>query len=418
MKLVEENMEKYYFTQNVYMINGAKRSCIYDLNSGNLYSLNGEARQTIEYIIGGQDTCPKSVTLKEIENFINVLLERHLISLKKLPHIKSENYDSGIEFAWIEVTKRCNLKCIHCYNPKEALSLKSNRADMTYDEFCRAVDVLVKSKVRSIQIIGGEPLVLGKTLIKMLDYAKDKFKSITIFTNGTLMNEEFIDSFKKTKVKHVAFSIYSYLDKDHDRVTKVEKSLDKTKKAIELMKKNHIEFRAANVRMKHISIGEKNTDLFDLNEKYDFVRLSGRGNLNLYDKEQLRKKLITKEKFQNKVSSKFFEKAKNQHNCFGTKVYIDINLNVYPCVMERRICHGNIREKVLQDIIKEEIRELNKDKVQGCKHCEYRYACFDCRPDAITHNTNEKPWYCTYDPYLGQWCDIDEFIKELEEKLC
>lgn len=215
-------MEKYYFTQNVHMINGAKRSCIYDLNSGDLYSLNEEARQTIEYIIGGQDTFPKAVTLKEVENFINVLLERELISLKNFQNLKSENYDSGIEFAWIEVTKRCNLKCIHCYNPKEALSLKSNKADMTYDEFCRAVDVLVKSKVRRIQIIGGEPLVLGKILIKMLDYAKDKFKSITIFTNGTLMNEEFIDSFKKTKIKHVAFSIYSYLDKDHDRVTKVE----------------------------------------------------------------------------------------------------------------------------------------------------------------------------------------------------
>jgi len=52
--------------------------------------------------------------------------------------------------------------------------------------------------------------------------------------------------------------------------------------------------------------------------------------------------------------------------------------------------------------------ELTKDKVLVCKDCEYRYACFDCRPLAADSNcgknysTAPAPRY-TYDPYSGEW---------------
>ena len=49
------------------------------------------------------------------------------------------------------------------------------------------------------------------------------------------------------------------------------------------------------------------------------------------------------------------------------------------------------------------------------KECEYRYICFDCRPDSISDNIYEKPWYCTYNPREGKWEDRERFVDDLLE---
>ena len=49
--------------------------------------------------------------------------------------------------------------------------------------------------------------------------------------------------------------------------------------------------------------------------------------------------------------------------------------------------------------------------------CEFRYACYDCRPDRISDSLYAKPYYCTYDVSKGEWIDkykfIDKFFKEI-----
>jgi hypothetical protein len=41
--------------------------------------------------------------------------------------------------------------------------------------------------------------------------------------------------------------------------------------------------------------------------------------------------------------------------------------------------------------------KMNKDKIEKCKKCEFRYACPVCLPAII----NGDP--CTYDPEVGRW---------------
>ena len=47
---------------------------------------------------------------------------------------------------------------------------------------------------------------------------------------------------------------------------------------------------------------------------------------------------------------------------------------------------------------------INKDKIDVCKDCEFRYICVDCRA-FLKDPSNElsKPLKCNYDPYHGQW---------------
>ncbi|MBQ7652256.1 MAG: SPASM domain-containing protein, partial [Victivallales bacterium] len=100
-------------------------------------------------------------------------------------------------------------------------------------------------------------------------------------------------------------------------------------------------------------------------------------------------------------------------NCFSKYFYIGSNLEVYPCVMERRFSHGNLAGKKLSEIVDQSLLNFSKEQVKGCRDCEYRFACLDCRPDSLSGDKYEKSWFCLYDEQNGVWRDSDERIKEL-----
>ena len=190
-------------------------------------------------------------------------------------------------------------------------------------------------------------------------------------------------------------------------------SHSKTIHSIELLNQYKIGHRIATVFMKDIDIGEKNTDVYTLNTKKDVIRMAGRGNIDLLTPELLKKKLITKNTFSYQLNPDYVKSSVSGNNCFGTKLYISADFEVYPCVMERRISHGNMKNAQLKDIIKPDICAFNKDKVECCKECEFRYACSDCRPDSLSDNIYNKPYYCTYDVENGQWLNTDDVIKTI-----
>lgn len=88
-------------------------------------------------------------------------------------------------------------------------------------------------------------------------------------------------------------------------------------------------------------------------------------------------------------------------------------MNVYPCVMERRIKHGSLKNNKLKDILDNNIFNITKDSIEECKECEFRYCCFDCRPDSLGKSILKKPWYCSYIPEKGEWKNIKS-LKDCE----
>lgn len=400
-------MSIYYLHNHIHLVQGIKKHCIYDLKKSRLFSIDESALNMINHFLSPKE---KQLSMSE-KTFLKELLDYEILTKEKNDFTKTIIKKPKITFAWIEVTKSCNLRCIHCYN--EAEYQENSRRIMKFSDFTYAVDMLEDMGVRRIQLIGGEPYILGDKLSKMLKYIKDKFEFIEIFTNGTLIKDNEIKELIDNNISQVALSLYSNIPSEHDKVTKSKGSYNKLISTIEQLKENKIPFRIANVRMKDIEVGENQIGTIQLKSGYDFVRLSGRANLDLYNKDLLKQKLITKKYFQKKISPRSIEENMQGHNCFSDRLYIDMDLNVYPCVMERRIKHGNIKEDKLKDIIKDDLIFFTKDQVNECKDCEYRYACHDCRPDSLNGDFREKPWYCTYNPYNGEWYDIDEFINRL-----
>ena len=167
--------------------------------------------------------------------------------------------------------------------------------------------------------------------------------------------------------------------------------------------------------MKGIEIGEKTTDLYEISKDRDVVRMSGRANFSLLSDSLIKKQLITKKTFKKPIRKNFSARLASGHNCFRNKIYISADMTIYPCVMERRFKHGVVSPNAGIKLM-DSIRNLNKNRIEECRLCEYRYACFDCRPNSLSENVLEKPWYCTYSPRLGEWEDEDSFIAELKTK--
>lgn len=110
----------------------------------------------------------------------------------------------------------------------------------------------------------------------------------------------------------------------------------------------------------------------------------------------------------------FFTEAQQHNTCLNRKVCIDAEGNIKNCPAMTKI-YGNIRDITLEEIINEEgfknLWYINKDKIDVCNDCEFRYMCSDCRafikdPD----NIYSQPSKCPYNPYICKWDGQEGYV--------
>lgn len=395
----------YSLNDDIYVVSGAKYSCIYDLPNNKLHKISKDAYDLLIRVSNGDD-----IDNTQEEQFLKSLASLGIVHLVTSP-IKSSksiedvfSYKRNIDFAWIELTNICNLRCIHCYNEHAQCS----KDHLSLEDFKWVVDQLCSIGIEKIQLIGGEPFLINKgILFEMMDYLSSRVKGFELFTNGTVATD---DDWKMIKERYsnvsVATSLHSYLKEEHEKVTQVEDSYNKTVKTLKLLNELNIPHRFVGTYIAGINISKDDT--IGQPSRRDYVRLSGRASLGLYNDELLKKRLISEKTLHSGDLRKTL-KSIYEENCFSTHLYVGADMNVYPCPMERRVCHGNLKGNYIKDILKSQILHFTKNEVEGCKDCEYRYICRDCRPDSLTGNFNEKPWYCTYNPYSGEWESFEDF---------
>lgn len=130
----------------------------------------------------------------------------------KLPsHLLQFSADKKPVVVW-NMTRRCNLKCIHCY---------SNSADIDYadelttDEGKELITDLAAFGSPVILFSGGEPL-MRRDLFELARYATEKGMRAVISTNGTLITNEVAAKLKEIGLSYVGVSLDG-LEKTHDR---------------------------------------------------------------------------------------------------------------------------------------------------------------------------------------------------------
>lgn len=417
--------KRFCLGDEVYLVRGAKRGAIYDLNTGEVYSINEQVVQVLNLALEGKTPAEISSVIAVLETEDVFELLETLVTMKlgiwyegpvrpvksyyELPHPTLK-----LRFAWLELTNGCNLRCIHCYAGSAPEKIGTEK--MTVSDWKAVIRQLVDLDCRSIQFIGGEPL-LYRGLCDLIQCAKEQgIGSIEVFTNATLVTEKLADFFAQLGVR-VAFSLYAP-NTAHDLVTKVPGSFSKTISNIKLLRSKGVPVRAAVIAM---SVNQEQVETavkFAKEElgveisRFDIIRPTGRGCFdNLVPNKLIRYAYQTIPRF-SRLDKQTFINCLYAHSCWNGELCITPSGNVLPCIFERHMVLGNVLQAPLREIVSSEAVArawgLSKDLVEVCRDCEYRYACFDCRPKTSnrTGNLFSKPLECLYDPYKGKWAQL------------
>ncbi|MBP2649573.1 MAG: albA 1 [Firmicutes bacterium] len=411
----------YYRLQNYCkLVEGAKRGAIYNLQTGKVHSINQGAL--------GLLTACRAKALEELLDFKSPQDQIFLDFLHRLTEMGLGSFfinqpsptkkeatppvnPPKLEFIWLELTSSCNNQCLHCY----ATSGPTSCSDLV--DHKRWLELITEARTAgasAIQLIGGEPL-LYRGWRELIEKAyHEKYDFIEIFTNATLINDDDITFFKHYNV-NIATTIYADNAAVHDSITLNEGSFTKTFTAINKLLASGIPLRIASIIMKpneyeveHImklcaNLGVEVTPP-------DVVRPTGRGEDDALLPTAYAKQPIKPPFYTDPIS---FAKAQCQHSCLSGKIAITASGDVIPCIFARSEICGNILQTPLAEVLNgpllSDCWHTTKDKIEKCQHCEYRYACTDCRPLAQGSDT-KKRWLacsseCSYNPYTGEWKD-------------
>lgn len=153
----------------------------------------------------------------------------------KLPsHLLQFSSDKRPVVVW-NITRQCNLKCIHCYAQAKDISFDN---ELSTEEGISLLDDLAQFGVPVILFSGGEPLV-RKDLFELAAYAVKKGMRAVISTNGTLLTEKRARMLKNIGLSYVGISLDG-MEEIHDRFRGVKGAFKKTVEGIKNCQKAEI----------------------------------------------------------------------------------------------------------------------------------------------------------------------------------
>lgn len=287
----------------------------------------------------------------------------------------------------LELTNRCNEKCLHCYIDQ------TERNEMEVEKWIHVLDSLANMDTLILTLTGGEPL-LRKDFIEIYKHAYSRKFAIRLFTNGTLLNKKMLDILAQHKPLDVQISLYGHTAEIHDQITQVPGSFNRTVKTI-----NDVVDIDIPVFTK-ASWMNQNADYYQ--EICDYATDLGtifRGNISIVPRrknggELQRNRMSAKQTLQilewgidisDSVEPPQLDSNYSKSHLCGAGIVtmrIGADGSVYPCtqILESS---GNINDKPLEDIWKQSsifnnLRKLRKCDASACQSCVMLLNCFRC----------------------------------------
>ena len=144
--------------------------------------------------------------------------------------------------ASIELTTRCNLRCMHCYGSYGEIEEHT----LTLEDVKHIMDDLHSLGVNVVELTGGD-ISVHPNLKEIVLYALDKgFWKVALLTNGVLLTQEMLDIIVANKERIIVQIDLQSLDDDYlTWFTKVPNTLERIKHNIAYLAKNGVMQRVA-----------------------------------------------------------------------------------------------------------------------------------------------------------------------------
>jgi radical SAM protein with 4Fe4S-binding SPASM domain len=128
----------------------------------------------------------------------------------------------------VDLTYRCNERCIHCYLDHE------DHGEMSTAEIKNVLSQLAESGTLFLTFSGGE-IFLRQDIFELIEFARDLHFDVSLKTNALLIDAERARRLRDLAVRKIQVSIYSADPEVHDAITKVRGSLARTLAAIRFL---------------------------------------------------------------------------------------------------------------------------------------------------------------------------------------
>lgn len=336
-------------------------------------------------------------TIQRADTDTQEFLEKHF---KGKPHLTSFQ---------IELTSKCNERCVHCYIPH-----KFKLYDITDELYYSTLEQLSKMGVLSVTLSGGECMTHPK-FKEYLRAAKKYDFYVNILSNLTLLDDEIIQIMKEGNVSSVQVSLYSMNPEHHDAITKLPGSFEKTKAAIFKLIENDLPLQVSCPTMKankddfqevlkwchehkiraqtdYIMMAEYNHETENLVNRLS-VEEAGNVIKTIMEGDIDYQKSVLEPDFLQKCDACQFNPERRLCGVGISTCCMVSNGNVYPCAGWQEMVLGNLNEKSLQEIWDNSekikwLRGLKMKDLGGGECCKCDKAAF-CAP-CMVRNANES----------------------------
>jgi len=134
----------------------------------------------------------------------------------------------------LELTERCNLRCVHCYINRSAGDEEICRKEMTLAEWQGILDQVTEAGTLWLMVTGGEVL-LRHDFPEFYQYAKRKGLHIILLTNGTLLTPELANLLAEYPPWETEITLYGATAQTYEQITGVPGSYARCRLGIDLL---------------------------------------------------------------------------------------------------------------------------------------------------------------------------------------
>ena len=181
-----------------------------------------------------------------------------------------------------DVSQKCNLNCIHCYN---AENISNEKQIDILNNYKIIVDNAISGGFNHFHLLGGEPLLV-QGIFELIEYATRMGIFVSINTNGILLTPKIINKLIDLDVKQLTISLDGATESTNDVVRGngsfkiVTKNLNNTANLVSQRNSNMVLQVATVITKQNIStIHNMPKILYNLGIKYlDILRLYECGN--------------------------------------------------------------------------------------------------------------------------------------------
>jgi len=286
--------------------------------------------------------------------------------------------------AVFEITNRCNLRCLHCYQ-------ESGGEELTEGEIKSILDDLHQSGTLKLTLTGGEP-TLREDFLEIFSYCHQKGFATTLFTNATNLPSEARKWMCKNPPFVVETSLYGASAKVHDSITQVEGSFDLSLHNIKWMVQKGIR-----VLVKTVILSLNFREVPSLDNLCQELGIEFQPSFRVFPSrhphrsperfrlkaEEIKTYLRRDRNFANKKREKeassageFICNAGREACCIGA------NGRVYPCVTLHWEC-GDLKKNSFVEVWNQsptlkKIRSYKEEDFKVCFGCKWKVLCNFC----------------------------------------